>query len=66
MPMKVSELIKELEKAQSEFGDIEVKLWVSSFEYDDTVLKEGELSLSAFPHERLGIVDFIISGDTAW
>ena len=63
IPMRIDDLILELEKARHKYGNLDIKLWVSWFEGDDTRMVEATQSLSAFPHERLGKIDFMISGD---
>lgn len=62
-PMRIDDLMRELEKAKQKYGNLDIKLWVSWFEGDDTELKEATQDIRAFPHKRLGKLDFIISGN---
>lgn len=63
IPMRIDDLIAELKKARAEHGNLDIKLWVSWFEGDDTRLMEANVSLIARAHKRLGKMDFIISGN---
>ena len=64
MPMKVSELIEELKEAKTEFGDLDIEVWVSEDVFDDTVLTKGRYDLISFTAKSHAEDIFVISGDT--